>query len=161
MLVGCRAYASVLQRPFFCTNESTSIIYYISFSSTHTILVCSWKMWARTTFTRSSELPQDWGSTHTHEQGKVWRTHSSLWHFFSTSDSRCPSFPNRLLERTQKRNAVLIMYLFRDWWHICWWRLSKAYFKSNVLIPRMDGVMECPIHPRKIKEKTAFKEEMP
>lgn len=106
-LVRYRAYASVLQRPFFCMNEHASIIYHISFSSTHTILVCSWKMWARTTFTRSSALLQDWGSTHTHEQGKVWRTHWSLWHFFSTSDSRCPGFPNRLLERTQKRNAAL------------------------------------------------------
>lgn len=70
-------------------------------SSIHSGRVCSWKMHPRTTLGSSSAWLQAWGSTRAQEQGRVWRARSAPRHAFSTSESRWPAFPSKLLQKTQ------------------------------------------------------------
>lgn len=68
-------------------------------SSTQSGRVCSWKMQPRTTLGSSSAWLQAWGSTRAQEQGRAWRARSAPRHIFSTSASRWPGFPSKLLGR--------------------------------------------------------------
>lgn len=71
-------------------------------SSTHSGRFCSWKMQLRTTLGSSSAWLQAWGSTRAQEQGRAWRARSAPRHAFSTSASRWPGCPSKLLGNKQQ-----------------------------------------------------------
>ena len=69
--------------------------------SAHTSRACSCRIRPRTTLASSSEWPPSWAGTCTQEQGSPQSACSELRHCRSSSESRQPGRPSRLLPREE------------------------------------------------------------